>query len=73
MKKFKRLFAGLLTAILLLSVTGCSGDTTWVFKTENDTVPAGVYLAYMMDAYNQAKTKLIPIQIFGVRKLMIFQ
>lgn len=58
MKKFKRLFAGLLTAILLLSVTGCSGDTTWVFKTENDTVPAGVYLAYMMDAYNQAKNQV---------------
>lgn len=58
MKKFKRLFAGLLSAVLLLSVTGCSGDTTWVFKTENDTVPAGVYLSYLKDAYAQAQSQV---------------
>lgn len=58
MKRFKRLFAGLLTAALLFSVTGCSGDTTWVLKTENDTVPAGVYLSYLRDAYEQAQNQV---------------
>ena len=58
MKRFKRLFAGLLTAALLFSVTGCSGDTTWVLKTENDTVPAGVYLSYLKDAYEQAQNQV---------------
>ncbi len=55
MKKIKCLFTGLLMGALLFSVTGCSGDTSWAVKTENDTVPAGVYLSYLMDAYSEAQ------------------
>lgn len=58
MNKCKRLLAGLMTAVLLFSVTACSGDTTWVMKTEDDTLPAGVYIAYLMDAYTEAKDKI---------------
>lgn len=58
MKKCKQLFAGLLAVGLLLSATGCSGDTTWVYKTENDTVPAGVYLSYLQSAYSDAQNQI---------------
>lgn len=45
-------------AVLLFSVTGCSGDTTWVFETEKGTVPAGVYISYLQDAYTDAQNEL---------------
>ena len=54
MKKIKGLLAGLLAAITLFSVTGCSEDTSWIAKTEDETIPAGVYLSYLMTAYNEA-------------------
>ncbi len=58
MKKLKTCLAGLFAAVLLFSVTGCSGDTTWVFETEKGTVPAGVYISYLQDAYTDAQNEL---------------
>lgn len=58
MNKCKRLLAGLMAVVLLFAATACHGDTTWVMKTENDTLPAGVYIAYLMDAYTEAQDRI---------------
>lgn len=58
MKKTMRFFAGLFTAVMLFSFTACSGDTTWAMKTETTTVPAGVYISYLIDSYNAALERI---------------
>ena len=58
MKRCKALSAGILAAAMLFGMTGCYGDTTWVMETETDTVPAGVYLTYMIGAYSEAQDSI---------------
>lgn len=50
MKIWKKLFAGALAAMMMLSMTACS-DTTWVFDYNGEKIPSGLYIAYTMNAY----------------------
>ena len=50
MKLFKRIAALGLAVLLSLSLTACS-DTSWVYKTDDNTVSSGVYLGYLTTAY----------------------
>ena len=49
----KKLTALFLSVILMLSMTACS-DVSWAIKTENTSLPVGVYIYYMSDAYGKA-------------------
>lgn len=69
MNKCKRLLAGVFAVVLLVSATACYGDTTWVMKTDSDSVPAGVYITFMMDAYGEAKDKIDPNQDMWGQKI----
>lgn len=54
MKKIKQAVAVLLVAVMGLSFTACS-DTSWITKVNGeDELGAGIYLAYLVSAYNQA-------------------
>ncbi len=50
MKLYKRIAALGTAALLSLSLTAC-GDTSWVYKAEDDTISSGVYLGYLTQAY----------------------
>lgn len=50
MKLYKRLAALGAAALMSVSLTAC-GDTSWVYKTENNTVASGVYLGYLTQNY----------------------
>ena len=50
MKLFKLIAALGLAVLLSLSLTACS-DTSWVYKTDDNTVSSGVYLGYLTTAY----------------------
>ncbi|MBQ8868745.1 MAG: hypothetical protein IJ027_03385 [Oscillospiraceae bacterium] len=53
MKKFSFLtksIAGILAAASILCFTSCK-DTSWVVSAGEDSVPAGVYLGYLVDSY----------------------
>ena len=53
MKKFsilKKVIAGTLAIATILCFTSCK-DTSWVISAGEDTVPAGVYLGYLVDSY----------------------
>lgn len=56
MKKFRVLIKVLATAIIasIMMCTVSCADTTWAVKTGEYTVPAGVYLGYLTDAYYTA-------------------
>lgn len=59
MNWMKRLTAVALSGILLASFAGCSGaDTTWIAKYGDTKLPAGVYIATMMDVYSEAKYRV---------------
>ncbi len=56
MKKFsilKKSIAGILAAATILCFTSCK-DTSWVISAGEDTIPAGVYLGYLVDSYYMA-------------------
>ncbi|MBQ1262854.1 MAG: hypothetical protein IIX89_01025 [Oscillospiraceae bacterium] len=56
MKKFSILktgIAGILAAATILSFTSCK-DTSFVISAGEDTIPAGVYLGYLVDSYYMA-------------------
>lgn len=56
MKFGKKLLSGVLASALMLSFAGCSSaDTSWIIRSENTTIPAGVYLYNMMYSYMQAQ------------------
>ena len=53
MKKFsilKKVIAGTLAIATILCFASCK-DTSWVLSAGEDTVPAGVYLGYLVDSY----------------------
>ena len=58
MKLTKRILAILLAVVLSLGVVSCGEGTNWIVKNEETTVPAGVYLAYLMNAYSEAVSQL---------------
>ncbi len=53
MSLIKKLSAGAVAAVMLASFASCS-DTTWVYKTNTTTLPAGVYIAMLGNAYMSA-------------------
>lgn len=57
MKTMRKVCAFLLALATLLSLTGCVNHT-WSAKTDDDSIAAGVYIYYMMTAYNDAASKL---------------
>lgn len=61
MKKhwMKRTALALILAMVLV-VSGCSSnaDVTWAAKLGEDTLPSGVYCAYLMMGYNDASSKI---------------
>ena len=59
MNWMKRLTAIALCGVLVASFAGCSGaDTTWIAKYGDTKLPAGVYIATMMDVYSEAKYRV---------------
>lgn len=54
MKKIKRVAAIIMVAALTMSMTACSQDPEWVYKTDDYTMTAGHYLAYLYDSMNEA-------------------
>lgn len=58
MNKFKRIIAVLMTAAMALSLTACS-DTSWIVRTDSETVPAGMYIYYQTEGYTAAGYELI--------------
>lgn len=54
MKK-KRIGALLLGALMAASLAGCGSDTSWVAKSGDSVMSAGVYILAQMDAYNDAQ------------------
>ena len=59
MNWMKRLTAIALCGALVASLAGCSGaDTTWIAKYGDTKLPAGVYIATMMDVYSEAKYRV---------------
>ncbi len=57
MKTIKRLCAFLLVLVSLFSIAGCVNHN-WSVKSEDDSIAAGVYIYYMMTAYNDAVAKV---------------
>lgn len=57
MKTLRKACAFLLALAALFSLTGCVNHN-WSAKTDDDSIAAGVYIYYMMTAYNDATAKL---------------
>lgn len=56
----KRLLALVLAMLLCLSAVGCQSDAdiSWVAKDGDESVPTGVYMLYLLNAYTLAASKL---------------
>ncbi len=55
------ILAKIVSAVLTISAVLCfssCGDTTWVYSSGDQSVPAGVYLGYLVDAYYGAVSGL---------------
>lgn len=57
MKTLRKVCAFILALATLFSLAGCVNHN-WSVKTDNEQVSAGVYIYYMLTAYNDAVTKL---------------
>lgn len=53
MSLIKKLSAGAVAAVMMVSFASCS-DTTWVYKTDKTTLKSGVYIAMLGNAYMSA-------------------
>lgn len=58
MKIAKRILAVVLCIILVLSAVSCGEDSNWIAKKDGKTVPAGVYIYYLMSAHGEAEGKI---------------
>ncbi|HAB01234.1 MAG TPA: hypothetical protein DCE08_07265 [Ruminococcaceae bacterium] len=58
MKIVSKILAVVLCLCLALSFASCGEDTTWVIKNDQNTVSAGQYLYYLMNAYATASGKV---------------
>ena len=55
MKTWKKCLAAVLSLVMMVSATACSGtDKSWAVKSENLTVPIGAYIYNLYSAYQQA-------------------
>ena len=50
----KKIIAGVLAATTVLSLASCGADTTWAFKSGDDTVTSGMYVGMSLTAYDAA-------------------
>lgn len=57
MKMFKNLIAFLVLLGLMPGLTSCS-DNSWCIKTQDTSVPIGVYIYYMSESYSKAYGKV---------------
>lgn len=57
MKILKRLSTTLIVIVMLISMTSCT-DKSWIIKTDDTTVPIGIYIYYMSVAYSEAYSKV---------------
>lgn len=57
MKIIKNLTVACLSLVLIFSTTGCS-DLTWSVKTDDNTLPIGIYIYFMSSAYSEAYYKV---------------
>lgn len=57
MKLRNRLLPVLLAAALCIPAAGCSVDKSWAIKDSSTTVPVGVYIYNLYNAYGQADSK----------------
>ncbi len=51
----KKIIAGILAATTLLGLASCGADTTWAFKSGEDTVTSGMYVGMSLTAYDAAQ------------------
>lgn len=58
MKSLKKLAAVLLAAAIAAGTAACSTDKSWAAKNSTTTVPIGVYIYYLNNAYQNAAGKV---------------
>lgn len=58
MKVAKKIFTLITLCIFLISCTAC-GDTSWALKADSETLSTGVYVYYLMEAYQDAVDALL--------------
>ena len=58
MKIGKKALAAVLALALALAAGCSSKDTSWVARSGEDAIPAGVYLVELMMGYNEAASQL---------------
>ncbi|MCL2034915.1 MAG: hypothetical protein FWG94_09315 [Oscillospiraceae bacterium] len=57
MKAMKRGTAFLLAVLMMISA-GCGGDTSWVFRSGEDVISAGMYIIGQINGFSEAMAKL---------------
>lgn len=57
MKIFKKVYSIIIVVSILTSLVACS-DTSWVYKYENKSIPSGLYLSFLINAYSEAVDKI---------------
>ena len=57
MNMIKKICAMALSLLMVFSFSGCS-DLSWAMKTQDTTLPIGVYIFYMSSAYSEAYNKV---------------
>lgn len=53
MNMIKKICTVALSLLMVFSISGCS-DLSWIMKTQDTTLPIGVYIFYMSSAYSEA-------------------
>lgn len=54
MNFLKRTLIALMAVVMTVSMTACSGDTSWAAEYEGERLPAGAYILYVQNAYYTA-------------------
>ncbi len=54
MKWMKKIASGALALLLAGSLTACGGDTSWAYRSGDDTVTSGMYIGLSINALNTA-------------------
>lgn len=58
MKSLKKIMAALLAIAMAAGTTACSTDKSWAAKNSTTTVPVGVYIYYLSNAYQGAQSQV---------------
>lgn len=57
LKIMKKLIAGLSCAAIVFSLTACN-DTTWSYQIDDTTITSGMYIAFQISAYMEARNEV---------------